>query len=299
MNRPIWWEALAALAALVTVLVFVSGESKLSDLVGRLIGQKQVEVSSSARVRDLEKQAQEERAKRELLEREAAANRAAEERAHHAEAERTAEERARREQLEKEITASRAGEAERARTAEAESRAREERAKRELLEQELAARRVQEGGPTIRQERVSEPMPTLLPSERGKPNLTVLNMTAQHNVDVAGQPGMAIRVQLNARDLQGRHLYVAAYFFFGSGSPLKDLDGSYRSQNGQVSTGIPFVPPEQQTRTTLTLEVPYAELHVAPNVHSNLEYRVLIFDHDSVEGQTVLYESGPRHFYLN
>ncbi|HTQ79540.1 MAG TPA: hypothetical protein VMM92_06065, partial [Thermoanaerobaculia bacterium] len=75
--------------------------------------------------------------------------------------------------------------------------------------------------------------------------------------------------------------------------------GSYKSRNGQVSTGAAFVAREPLEIGQVALRIPYAELHVAPNAHSDLEYRVLIFDRDSIEGQRVLYSSGPRHFSVN
>ncbi len=144
----------------------------------------------------------------------------------------------------------------------------------------------------------SKPPPQISPW-RSKPGIAAVRTASYHNVRVSGQSGMAINVRFNAENLERRRLYVAVYFFFSSGSPLRDIDGTYKSGDGQVSTGASFIPRDQRATGNVTLEIPYAELHVAPRTHSNLGYRVLIFDRDAIEGSSVLYASTMRPFYVD
>jgi hypothetical protein len=142
--------------------------------------------------------------------------------------------------------------------------------------------------------------PTALPPPEAtiRPSLNVVGITGQHNMDVRGQPGMAINVGLQADGMQGRHLYVAAYFFSRSGAPL-GAAGRYHSRDGQVSIGASFVPQSSRATGNVVLAIPYAELHVPPDLHQELAYRVVVFDRDSDQRDGVLFNSGSRPFSLN
>jgi hypothetical protein len=93
----------------------------------------------------------------------------------------------------------------------------------------------------------------------------------------AGLKGMRIHVRFHVDGMRGSPGRAVAYFYFDGGTPLDDFDGSYNTYDGQVSVGVDFTPPyENTTYNDFLLFMPYDQLHMAVGNH-DLEFHVEIF----------------------
>lgn len=92
-------------------------------------------------------------------------------------------------------------------------------------------------------------------------NITSINQ--YHNVFNNGKKGMNITVSFNAIGFQGKTLYVNVYFYNNNGNALKDYNGSYRTTDGYVATYQTYTPSSNNISTSITVFMPYDELHMA------------------------------------
>ena len=89
--------------------------------------------------------------------------------------------------------------------------------------------------------------------------------------------GMEIHLEFDVWNLLGRNCEAIAFFEFSNGQRLSDMNGQYRSGDGQVAASTKFRPAyEWTTYHDLALYIPYVEMHLAPGQH-NLRYLVQIF----------------------
>lgn len=110
---------------------------------------------------------------------------------------------------------------------------------------------------------------------------------AEHNVYEGNEKGMRIHTKLSVKDNVGWPTRVVAYFYDKSGRKLMDDDGSYRTDDGQVSTGKTVNPPYESTLyENLSVFIPYSELEVTRLGRNDLKFQVLLWD---------LSENSPRN----
>ena len=89
--------------------------------------------------------------------------------------------------------------------------------------------------------------------------------------------GMEIHLEFDVWNLLGKNCEAIAFFEFSNGQRLSDMNGQYRSGDGQVAASTKFRPAyEWTTYHDLALYIPYVEMHLAPGQH-NLRYLVQIF----------------------
>jgi hypothetical protein len=114
--------------------------------------------------------------------------------------------------------------------------------------------------------------------EQSKPKGEIENISVDHNVWQGGYIGMLIHVKFTVDNFQGVDCGAAAYFYFSSGKALKDFNGAYRTDDGNVSVGTDFRPGYvHSTYEDLRLFIPYDELHLASGRY-DLKFNVKLYE---------------------
>lgn len=99
-----------------------------------------------------------------------------------------------------------------------------------------------------------------------RPEVSFKKIWVEHNVYSGGKKGMRIHVKFNINNMKGKRCSAVAYFYDSYGNPLVDLNGSYRTTDGHVSTSNSFCPPyDNAVKNDLILFLPYSELHQGRN----------------------------------
>jgi hypothetical protein len=131
-------------------------------------------------------------------------------------------------------------------------------------------------------------LPTLPPDEHVEevkvpvkpftdPNAEIDEVWLDHNTWQGDVKGMVIHTSFSIYALEDTPCRAVAYFYFKNGEPLKDFNGKYKTEGGNVSVGKDFTPGYNKTRyDDLAFFMPYEELHMAPGEHS-LKLRVTIW----------------------
>lgn len=116
-----------------------------------------------------------------------------------------------------------------------------------------------------------------------KPLVKIQRVWAEHNIGRGDKKGMRIHTAFSVTDVLRRTGIVAARFYFASGVPLMDLNGSYRTRQGNVCVVGPFTPSSITTSyEDFVLFMPYLELHRETGEHS-LKFLVTVWDNQSRE----------------
>lgn len=112
-------------------------------------------------------------------------------------------------------------------------------------------------------------------------SVTVNNVLIGHNAKHNNQLGMWIHVDFTISRCVGHTCSINLYFNFKNGVSLKDRNGKYRTESGEVATSSEaFVPPyTSSTYGDFPIFFPYEELHLARGTHQ-LTFDVKIYDHD-------------------
>jgi hypothetical protein len=119
-----------------------------------------------------------------------------------------------------------------------------------------------------------------------------------YNAEVGGKKGMKIFPKFSVRHSKSALLNVAAYFYRENGEKLKDINNSYRTSDGQVSTSAEIKPCCEITEYNLgktndfSLFIPYEELHVSNATRQNLKFFIRI-----LEGKRTVIDSDWKKFY--
>jgi hypothetical protein len=125
-----------------------------------------------------------------------------------------------------------------------------------------------------------------------------VDVDVDYNAEVGGKKGMKIFPKLSVRHSREALLNVVAYFYRENGEKLKDIDNSYRTSDGQVSTSANIKPCCETTDYNMgtskdfSLFIPYDELHVPGTPRQNLKFFVRI-----LEGKRTVIDSGWNAFY--
>ncbi|MBN2393559.1 MAG: S8 family serine peptidase [Anaerolineae bacterium] len=116
----------------------------------------------------------------------------------------------------------------------------------------------------------------------------------KHNVYRAGIKGMNIAVTFDIQHFKGRAGTVLVEFFDrASGEPLRDQNGDYALESGEVAVWEGFSPAYESTKyTSFMLFMPYSELELTPGEYQ-LSFQVTILDND---GWQVLAQSERSEF---
>jgi serine/threonine-protein kinase len=114
--------------------------------------------------------------------------------------------------------------------------------------------------------------------ERLKPVVTVSELRSEHNAFEGGVKGMRIHFKLNLKNYKDTPCRASAYFSFQNGTALKDFNGKYRTDNGEVSSGDDFTPSYDNTEfSDFKLFIPLDELHITAKGEYELRYYVRIY----------------------
>ncbi|HUT36127.1 MAG TPA: hypothetical protein VNE39_21745 [Planctomycetota bacterium] len=114
------------------------------------------------------------------------------------------------------------------------------------------------------------------PPAAAGPSAEVKAIWFTHNVVERGQRGMMINVQFVVSGCVGRDVTVATWFW-REGVPLKDRDGQFAAEDGQVGTSVVGRPMYPVTvYNDCRLFMPYGQLHMARGAH-NIQVTAGIF----------------------
>lgn len=109
----------------------------------------------------------------------------------------------------------------------------------------------------------------------------VENVWVNHNVLDNNIKGMKIHVRFNVQNSLREECRVAVFFYLASGEVLKDFNGQYKSDSGEVAAYASFTPGYvNATYHDLTIFMPYDELHMS-NGNYNLKFKVNLYRHDA------------------
>lgn len=114
--------------------------------------------------------------------------------------------------------------------------------------------------------------------ESEKPSVSISSVTVDHNVYQNGEKGMRINVSISANNMSGKKLSVVAWFYFKDGTKLKDSNRNYRTTDGQVSTSESEYISGDNDRRTVTLFLPYSELHISSKGEHSLKFDIGVFE---------------------
>lgn len=113
--------------------------------------------------------------------------------------------------------------------------------------------------------------------ELSKPKGAIQQVWTDHNVFEGGQKGMRIHAKFTVDNYKGINCRMTAYFYFENGDKLKDNNGSYKTDDGQVSVGKDFNPTYVNAiYNDYTVFLPYDELHLGTGKFS-LKYQVKLY----------------------
>lgn len=102
-----------------------------------------------------------------------------------------------------------------------------------------------------------------------------------HNVFENGEKGMRIHVEFHAWHMQFQDGRVIAYFSFRDGAPLKDFNGKFKTENGNVSASKNFTPGHfRSTYHDFDFFMPYSELHFNKDGKWDLRFKVRVVNRD-------------------
>lgn len=96
-----------------------------------------------------------------------------------------------------------------------------------------------------------------------EPRGVVNKIWVDHNYNRGGVEGMLIHVDFDVHNMRGLTGRAIAWFYKDDGSPIEDTNGSFRTNDGQVSVGENFTPSyDDSNYGDFTLFIPNSELHL-------------------------------------
>lgn len=78
-----------------------------------------------------------------------------------------------------------------------------------------------------------------------------------------GDKGMKIHLDIDMNGLRNESIEVAAYFYYATNNPIKDTNGKFRAEDGNVAASINTYPPYSKCNyNDLIVFIPIKEIHV-------------------------------------
>lgn len=109
-----------------------------------------------------------------------------------------------------------------------------------------------------------------------KVGATITSINTVHNYTSGGVKGMNITVYFTTNECSGRQLSVNLYFYYKNGNALKDTNRKYYTSAGNVATHQFYTPYSNSTSSSVTLFMPYQELHL-PSGRYDLKFKAEIY----------------------
>jgi hypothetical protein len=123
------------------------------------------------------------------------------------------------------------------------------------------------------------PTKTPTPPPAATHTAKIESIWVDHNVTQGGEKGMLIHVKFTTQGTKGVKSRAIAYFHYADGKVLKDADGDYTTNDGQVSVGKDYQPNYDNTKyDDYQLFMPYEQLHLPTGTYS-LKFSVALYDY--------------------
>lgn len=108
--------------------------------------------------------------------------------------------------------------------------------------------------------------------------ITIEKVWTEHDVINNSEKGMNVHIKFSSRNRKGLKGNYSVYFYYDDGSPLKDLNNSHATADGNVAHNKEFIPVyENSDYNDMILFMPYSELHLNPGKY-DLKFFVVIWD---------------------
>ncbi|GJD22459.1 hypothetical protein RIVM261_074150 [Rivularia sp. IAM M-261] len=115
----------------------------------------------------------------------------------------------------------------------------------------------------------------------------------EHNIKQDNYKGMIIHCKFEVENVKNIKCRAVAYLYYRNGNPLKDLNNSYYTTDGNVSTSEEFTPIYEVTiYKDFPLFIPYHELHLPEGKHE-LKLFIRIYDEET---KTEIVRSNEHYF---
>ncbi len=115
---------------------------------------------------------------------------------------------------------------------------------------------------------------TPTPGETTGETGTIQNVSVDYDITKAGQKGMLIHVKFTVDNVKDVPCQVTAYFYYNTGEPVKDTDGTFNTVDNQAAISAPFNPGFDSTiYNDFQLFMPYTQLEIAPGKY-DLKFQV-------------------------
>jgi subtilisin family serine protease len=133
----------------------------------------------------------------------------------------------------------------------------------------------------------------------GRPQAQIRTVRVVHNVTTNGMSGMTIFVSFNITNYRDQTGEVAAYFYFDDANnrPLRDFNGQYTTNGGNVAVARRFTPGYHDARyDEFSIFMPYRELHMEAGYFHRLKFHLIVWD---INNSTQLNQSAWTPFWLD
>ncbi len=98
-----------------------------------------------------------------------------------------------------------------------------------------------------------------------------------------GEKGVKVLATFTVKGMKGKRGMIAAYFLHEDASPIKDLNGKYRSIEGYVSSGEYYTPQYDNSKyTDFEIFIPLKELHLGSG-SATVKVYTAVFDENDVQ----------------
>ena len=116
----------------------------------------------------------------------------------------------------------------------------------------------------------------------------IKDVTVEYNVYEDDIKGLKIHLKFSVKRMNGIKGRCVAYFYYEDGSPVKDKNSSYRTIDGQASSGKDFTPSyDNSTFNDLVIFMPYKELEAKKGEH-NMKFSCTIWEKSSDNSTSVV-----------
>lgn len=129
-------------------------------------------------------------------------------------------------------------------------------------------------------------------------SVVINNKWLEHDVTKNGVKGMKIHVDFNAKNMKSKKGKVIVYFEYPKGTGIKDLNGKYRTKNGEVCVSEEFTPRYDNSHyNDFDLFIPSDEIHMKKGKFTYYcDVRILDLSSGKfLNGETYLSFTGTSH----
>ena len=125
------------------------------------------------------------------------------------------------------------------------------------------------------------PTVTQIPARVGVPAGIIETVSYNQNFIQDGQEGLRIHIKFSTENMESIPCLVGVYFEYGSGKPVKDMNGIYSAVGGQVGAFEDFQSEAIfQSYPDFLVFIPYDEFHLTTGTY-DLRFIIRLYDYST------------------